>query len=616
MEPALNRFKNMTELVILVASFLDRDDLASIRLTCHYINSICIPFFYRNVELNPPWQRWTTDGTRGLARHFSFVRLLRTDERSCFNYYLRLVEVFYNPTVGTSPSDSTTVQTDDSTSSLHMTIPTALDLILPKNLLDTLCEKRFIPAILSYVVAFSPHLTVLELNEIHIDAKFELQILARVLSGIGTLQSLTMEIFSTRVEPEDALTTVFYSCPPLVNAAVTARSALCEFFLKRPENLVLLNTLPTLLVDFPERKEPLRRLTDWRLNIHYTPIDVDIIVSFMRFLPELTSMDIPGIDDWRFVNHTKCAEAARQIVRLCPKLRHLSKHHRAHDPSGVMAFTIAEAMPDNTLESFYSKRFGSYNGDFILDVGLQRHSGSLKSIVLEELHKINTETLKNFFFKFPALEVFRIDERHYPGFKISMEDLASQKWASIKLRELQLVLTQDDDPIENVSELFSEEITCTDSMPPWTIGSRAFFRQVGTLADLRILDLRVAVGWPRQNRDGSYTTYKDKTIPGMLVLEDQTAGRTGWLQLLGGLRNLEELRGSFNLDSMLPSFEFGQREADWVVTHWPKLKFIEFYTHEEGTQVDVPPSVRSMLERLCGLRITRTFIGPYIFPWS
>ncbi|KAF9079946.1 hypothetical protein BGX29_005807, partial [Mortierella sp. GBA35] len=86
----------------------------------------------------------------------------------------------------------------------------------------------------------------------------------------------------------------------------------------------------------------------------------------------------------------------------------------------------------------------------------------------------------------------------------------------------------------------------------------------------------------------------------MLVLEDQTAGRTGWLQLLGGLRNLEELRGSFNLDSMLPSFEFGQREADWVVTHWPKLKFIEFYTHEEGTQVDVPPSVRSMLERLSG----------------
>ncbi|KAG0195668.1 hypothetical protein BGX33_002830, partial [Mortierella sp. NVP41] len=93
MEPALDRFKNMTELVILVASFLDRDDLASFRLACHSINTICIPFFYRDVELSTPWQCWTTDGIRGLARHPSCVRSLKTDEDSCFQYYMSLVEV-------------------------------------------------------------------------------------------------------------------------------------------------------------------------------------------------------------------------------------------------------------------------------------------------------------------------------------------------------------------------------------------------------------------------------------------------------------------------------------------------------------------------------------------
>src|SRR4051812_17642834 len=93
MEPALDRFKNMTELVILVASFLDRDDLASFRLACHSINTICIPFFYRDVELSTPWQCWTTDGIRGLARHPSCVRSLKTDEDSCFLYYASLVKV-------------------------------------------------------------------------------------------------------------------------------------------------------------------------------------------------------------------------------------------------------------------------------------------------------------------------------------------------------------------------------------------------------------------------------------------------------------------------------------------------------------------------------------------
>ncbi|KAF9081768.1 hypothetical protein BGX29_004299, partial [Mortierella sp. GBA35] len=134
MEPALVRFKNMAELVILVASFLDRDDLASFRLTCHSNNASCIPF-YRDVKLNIRLECWTTEGILGLARHLSYVRSLKTDGGACFLYYASLVKVL---TETAPPSDNTTSQIDTSTSLLHLTSPTALDSILPKNLLDTL----------------------------------------------------------------------------------------------------------------------------------------------------------------------------------------------------------------------------------------------------------------------------------------------------------------------------------------------------------------------------------------------------------------------------------------------------------------------------------------------
>lgn len=96
----------------------------------------------------------------------------------------------------------------------------------------------------------------------------------------------------------------------------------------------------------------------------------------------------------------------------------------------------------------------------------------------------------------------------------------------------------------------------------------------------------------------------------MLTLEDRVSDRLGWLQLLDGLGNLEELHGSFSLDAMLPGFEFSQEEADWVVEHWPKLKFIEFYTPSERENVILPSPVQSMIQRLPGLQVVGQCTNP------
>ncbi|KAF9080083.1 hypothetical protein BGX23_002680 [Mortierella sp. AD031] len=184
------------------------------------------------------------------------------------------------------------------------------------------------------------------------------------------------------------------------------------------EDLALQKTVATLLGECSERKEPLRRLTDWRLALDYRPIDISVIISFLKFLTELRSMDVPAIENCSSASHTKIAEVARQIVSLCPRLRHLSKHHKHHDAAGSMAFAIAEAMAENTprVLSFQTIR-----------KLLQRQSGSLRSLILDDIFLIDTDTLKSILFKLPALEVFKISAYNLSQFKVSLEDLISQQ---------------------------------------------------------------------------------------------------------------------------------------------------------------------------------------------
>ncbi|KAF8931217.1 hypothetical protein BGZ47_000188 [Haplosporangium gracile] len=184
---------------------------------------------------------------------------------------------------------------------------------------------------------------------------------------------------------------------------------------------------------------------------------------------------------------------------------------------------------------------------------------------------------------------------------ILLGDLFHQEWALAKFNELKLYIQLD----EEQEEPDEEELIFSDPMPRWTIGLERFYRQIGALTQLRVLDLRVAVERGNQGSDGDYITYKDKTFPGLLTLENQSKGRLGWLQLLGGLGNLEVLCRLFNLDAMLPRLEFGQREANWVVEHWPKLKFIELYTFLKDTVAVYPAPVQSMLDQLPGLRVGR-----------
>ncbi|KAF9123054.1 hypothetical protein BGW39_009315 [Mortierella sp. 14UC] len=340
-----------------------------------------------------------------------------------------------------------------------------------------------------------------------------------------------------------------------------------------------------------------------------TRVDPDVLTSLFKFFPELTSMDIPTVvgddPDFRF-------RVAEVIVSACPKLKSLRKRDIMEDEEKELAFAFLDSMKKDTLESLEFAWYSEETEE--ISWALVHHIKSVRSLVFEECREISDASVSWMLRRCPTLETFKIS----PAFGLDAEvvlplgSLTKQTWASNKFQELQLCVHLDE-----VQELPGEkELFFSDPMPHWTIDLERFYRQIGALTQLRVLDLKVSVDSNARGPDGYYLAYKDKSLTGMLTLEDRNAGRLGWLRLLEDLKNLEEFHGSFNVDAMQARFEFGQREADWIVDHWPKLKFIELYTKPEDTAFALSPPVLSMVTRLPGLNVCGAFSGAYVQRWG
>ncbi|KAF9127108.1 hypothetical protein BG015_004597 [Linnemannia schmuckeri] len=67
----------------------------------------------------------------------------------------------------------------------------------------------------------------------------------------------------------------------------------------------------------------------------------------------------------------------------------------------------------------------------------------------------------------------------------------------------------------------------------------------------------------------------DASFPGLLSLGDESLGRRGYLSWLSGLTKLRELRGHVQATTSETSKTVGQKELEWMLEHWPRLKVIE-----------------------------------------
>ncbi|KAK3822465.1 MAG: hypothetical protein JOS17DRAFT_753655 [Linnemannia elongata] len=589
MKAALERFKDLPELVLMVAVRLLPKDLHTLRLTSRYFHNICQFIFFRDFRLH---DRWNQDSLKQLARYAYSLYSLNTGKGGT------PLSLYYSSMVGFLRDGS-------STASFQQSSPTQPSVsILPQETLDELCNASCFATQLLYVIRQSPCLAVLDLGQVIVNTDIGLALLSRVLSTIGTLQSLKLWAYSDHIAPKKILKALVYSLPDLLESfsllyAPNCRALKSEAWDKT--NYELKSSVSESLGPTVERTEPLMHMSDWELSS-----SSQVSVPFFKLFPELTSMDVPEIDNGD-TNYLR--SVAFRILETCPKLKHLSKRDIQADEEGRMMFAFLEQMEKNTLESL---QFLQYREELqSLVWGLEFHNKSVKRVIFDECQSMAANSIAWIFHQCPALEVFKISMNYDSEFEIPLDMLVGQEWASTKFKELKLYVQLE----EEQEELGEEDLVFSDPMPHWTIGLERFYRQIGVLTQLRILDLRVAMERGSMDSDGDYITYKDKTFPGLLTLENRARGRVGWLQLLGGLKNLEELHGSFNLDTMIPGHDFGQDEADWMVEHWPKLKFIELFTLLEGTSILYTQPLLSMIARLPGLKLGSFYIDTH-YPWQ
>ncbi|KAF9122103.1 hypothetical protein BG015_005642, partial [Linnemannia schmuckeri] len=408
------------------------------------------------------------------------------------------------------PSDTATEASGQLTSPLQLRPLLSCDILL-----DTLCRKNVFAAQFLHIVCTSPRLTVLDLGPIVIKTDLELYLLARTMSSIDTLRSLTLSIKTESSDIERVLTAVVKSYPSLVESlslcidpirteevSTEAHGGPQE---QQQDSGELANTALTLLGPITERNEPLWRLTDWRMVIESRFIDTEIFISLLKYLSELTSMDVPTTyspNSWQQPN--QFANVAHNIVTQCPKVTNLCKRHWYSDSRCVMPHFIIVCMQSNKLESIECVRLQNSKHDNIcLDSRLLPHAKSLKRIVFEDCVKVDGSTPRKILRRYSELEEFRMSEDVDCRVGMNLADLGKQRrWAAVKLQELQLVLGMG--PGRKASDP-STLVNNANPLGTWTPLLDSLYQRIADLRELRILDLRVSMaGTAKYNCDDNY----------------------------------------------------------------------------------------------------------------
>jgi hypothetical protein len=454
-----------------------------------------------------------------------------------------------------------------------------------------ICESsdNFIPR-LFYVVRFSPFLTSLTLD-INIESVEQLNFLGRILSGIGTLESLTLEISSSG-PAGTFLTTIIHSCPPLVKSLSLNINIPLDITstLEDSREDAIAEVSAEVSGPLENRRTPLTRLTSLECLSHDW-VDGEEYMSILEFLPALETINIPAIDPAHRV--------ALRIAECCPRLKNLFQSGSSPDKRGNMALQLLQALPENTVESSFIRVQEFPSSRNLL--GLDSHFLSLKNISFDPCCRVNQATVNAILFQCPELEVFKITSYAHSNFEITLQGIVKKPWASTTLKELRLVLT-----LYELAKLPMDFYPEEDMTPSGEKRLNKFYQQLGALRELRVLDLKVDFDKGGMYDDDEPVEYYHYSFPGILTLEDSRRYRKGWLELLGGLENLEELRGSFNLEAMLEGFEFGQAEAYWIGENWPKLKVIELFTRRRAKKAKrkMPQMAQYLQHKLPGLQVT------------
>lgn len=339
-----------------------------------------------------------------------------------------------------------------------------------------------------------------------------------------------------------------------------------------------------------KRTEPLTSLKAlwlWDL-MNYRKEEVSAI--YMNY-PNIVQLHLPNICGTYNVD-----DLARTVATLCPKVRTLQFYGEGEDTNIDFPFKVLEALPEQQLERVCIRNFHIELDEQMARNVFLRHSATLHTLVLQGCSPIDSAAVRTILTECAVLEDLRFMPTDcadyeaiwpYPdlygkGCGILLADAIAAPWACTKIKHLNLLVRINEictghelaPPAyfrrETPMELLPVEVRYFEPL-------EQFYRQIGRLVELRHLDLRLDLMGPNGGRHDDRPTCAAVSFPGLMNIG---MGRPGYLELLGGLSKLRQLRGSVHADTYETKLRVGAMEVFWMRDHWPELEWADFFCRE------------------------------------
>ncbi|KAK5827113.1 hypothetical protein F5H01DRAFT_330780 [Linnemannia elongata] len=608
MSSAGTRFFNIAELTDMVTERLNKHDISTLAQTSRRLLEHCEPLLYMDLRLNyKPNGHYLFDcrySTLALARNIHYVKKLRISIinlallADCMRAHLRSIgakkqdlsldSLFSHRSITTSSSFShvvpvppmanlerleTTLVRGSYASTCFYYLKTDNN---PKNTLRQFC----------LVLDLSPRLTYLKAEWISISNAIGLRLLSTSLSVLACLETLILDdVVADNDDWACIGRTIFNSSCPSVRVLLIKMSR--PLYSKRSRRVAATwskanHVFMALDRASPAIRDRLHDLTMWSVAFNKDSSDQELS-SILKRCPNLKRLTFPGTLNQSYNNNI-----SQLIEDHCPKVSSLAfvdwTHYgrsRAPIPTWVMTH-----IPAQRIEEF------KWTG-FLEEITLARaqlmfnpHSQVLRKIVFEQGRGVHGGAIKVILTECPALEHFQAvieDFKCTFGSTIMLSDAIADPWVCTKLKVLDLAISMPDmsrlapgqDPYYKrapIVELGDVEVELLGQL------EKLYF-QIGLLTDLTHLALRAVIGFT----PGYWQSpYHDVTMPfpALLNLQEEQTGRPGYLDLLRGLTQLEELRGSVNTNSEETKVTVGWEEVRWMARYWPNLRVVAFAKDE------------------------------------
>ncbi|KAF9116788.1 hypothetical protein BGW39_002576 [Mortierella sp. 14UC] len=619
---AMDQFFGINEMIMQLGPYLDQKTLAKLMRSSKQLNIIFSPFFFYELDFfDEPSRdfRLLQEKTpiEALRKSLEHVRVLASGPLFTGYYYQCLLKyeqerdsrrasTTYNPT-WKPPADLSNnniiplpplANLTEFNCFAHSGSPSRRHRCYVKGATRSPIRQ----AQVLWIVKNCPSLVNLGL-EVFVANQQEVLVLASVISKIPRLRRLELAIQRPEsLFPQMGLT-LFFKVPPTVDELDIHYDGFADEYsddseeddaeeedaavdtVARPGTIRgggILQGPTSLLTDVElqdvstRRQVPLSNLKHLSLQaISYSTL-IDVLVIFDH-CPQIKTLCVPNL-----AKQIDADVVGRHIARVCQNLRVL-QHTDSFD--GRLVMSIMEAMPEQQLENL---KYYQLDKDSPTTARLiLRHSVSLRTIQFDQCRHIASRAIQSILVDCQGLEVMTFAYSDQSSIALDLADAVEAKWGATRLKTLHLVIALGDLTslqVENTYYTRPAPITFDEDESAKMTMLEHLYAQIGELTLLESLELsahvtnRVSYNSSSEAILPNLSTppFRYATFPALLSLGDPSASRPGYLHLLGGLKQLKELKGSVHGGTKETSFTMGQAEVEWIAENLLSLERADF----------------------------------------